>query len=102
MLAAAWSVGHDQALGYVQFNAIWDGTGNTPDADKCLDLLAMQADATSGIFFTTDADAIPHIQCMQGPTDYTWVCSPLAKCASSRRGVMCAPTVRRARRLSPM
>ena len=54
----------------MEFNGIWDGSGNDPVASKCLELLSCFGHG-SGQFYAVDVAAIPAEQQKVGPLDYT-------------------------------
>ena len=54
----------------VQFTAIWDRTGNSLPAGKCLQLLAC-ATAGSGCFYATDVEDVLAVQQPSSPVDYS-------------------------------
>mmetsp|Transcript_4427 Transcript_4427/g.7411 ORF Transcript_4427/g.7411 Transcript_4427/m.7411 type:complete len:602 (+) Transcript_4427:30-1835(+) len=59
-----------EPLLYCQSNAIWDGSGDTPSAANCLDLLALKDTSMTGVFFAPDIDKIPADQKRVGHLDY--------------------------------
>ena len=63
--------GSSESRQYVRVNAIWDGTGNTPPTEACVDLLAHPDPKLSGHFFAPDLASIPPEWKLAGVDDYT-------------------------------
>jgi len=63
--------GSSESRQYLRVNAIWDGTGNTPTTEACVDLLANPDADLSGHFFAPDLEAIPAEWKLAGIDDYT-------------------------------
>ena len=68
-LRGMYLMGMAEEITDVHFSAIWDGTGEDPSPNACIQLLASAAEG-SGTFYAVDVDGLPAPQRLAGPSAY--------------------------------